>query len=868
MALRDPINVGLLNPKAYIQKNSWLPVSSHQIYEPSTVLFHPEGLFSEVIFGQVGSSERLYKRGYVDLRTKVFQPLIYRIIVSLKALYADVIAGKAYVYYDSTIQELVRCEMMDAGAGTGFTFFLKHFPNIKFKETDSLKRKDKLSILDKYKNNLMIDKYIVIPAGIRDIREENGRLSSEDINKLYLGLLSLSQAMPEQEEESSIFDSLRYNIQMRVVQVYEYIENLVTGKKGFAMGKFSARNVALANRNVITSPPISRVTSPNDPKYFKADETLVPLFQITKALTPAIVHSLRELFFSHVFDSDSVNYSLIDPKTFDLKYVQVKDEDRVLFTTTDGITKLINLFRNENIRHLPAAIKDSSGKFQYLYLVYDLQDTVYFLRNKEDFAEALMRRNTWGVGEGKVATDKSSWGIHNVKYLELLNTYGITKEEVIISGSGSLIAHGYPNSSGNNDLDLVVSNSTFNRLSNDSKFKIVDENGRNKLIDVTGNLEISDKHMAQWFKTDGIYKFKNRERTFESLKHTADNIGGYYFVDLEELNIKYHIVKTNKPENVKKIAWLESQMNNKYGKLKIKHLELLNDYDIPKNEAVISGSAALIAHGYPDGNNEDLDVTVSKETFNTLEKEFGFTPKPTSKGTPVLIDPTGKMEVMYFSPVAQLGFNQVKTNADEIDGYLFDSLSTLQTGYSLSPEERPKDKPKLRWLKYKVFNTQYLRPLTYMEMFYVAAYKSVNLTQPPKHVTATRYPILNVFGIIPTRVNIQTTEPNRTVHLRHASEPIDVVLPRYPILNAISQDSMSPHPSTLGGYGGDFDGDTMSMISVLSDEANQEIENFFQVPFSMINSNGQLNTGLSECKVGKYTFYSLTMSPPEVKNYI
>jgi len=427
---------------------------------------------------------------------------------------------------------------------------------------------------------------------------------------------------------------------------------------------------------------------------------MLPLFQVAKGSTPLMIHGIKDMFFNQIFDNTSINYSLIDSKTLELKYFTIKDEDRVLFTTSDGITKLINLFRNENIRHLPVAIKDEAGKFQYLYLVYDMGDQIYLLRNKNDFAEAL--------------ENKPSWGIQDIKYLELLD-----------------------------------------------------------------------------------------------------------------------------------------------------------QYNIPKDEAVISGSAALMAHGYPDGNNEDLDVTISKETFDRLAKEFGFKPKPTTKDTPVLIDPTGHMEVMYYSPVAQLEHKRVKEIADEIDGYLFDSLFTLQTGYTLSPELRPKDKPKLRWLKTRVYDPKHLRPLTYVEMFYIVAYVKINLSDPPHHTTATRYPILNVFGILPTRINIQTTEPNRTVELIHPISDIKVILPRYPIYNGQSQDSMCVHSSTFATYDADVDGDVLSAIVTLSEEANHEMENFYQQPFSVVNSAGHLNTGLKNCKIGGYTFHMLSREPNTAeKNYI
>ena len=67
---KAPMNLTILDPEEYIQRKNILPVSSHAMYETSTGRFHPEGLFSEVIFGQVGTNQRLVKRGFIDLHTQ------------------------------------------------------------------------------------------------------------------------------------------------------------------------------------------------------------------------------------------------------------------------------------------------------------------------------------------------------------------------------------------------------------------------------------------------------------------------------------------------------------------------------------------------------------------------------------------------------------------------------------------------------------------------------------------------------------------------------------------------------------------------------------------------------------------------------
>lgn len=71
------------------------------IFESSSTNFNPKGLFSTEIFGRVGSEDRTKKFGYIDLRIKVFHPLIYKHIVSLKKLYENILLGKVYAKFDN-----------------------------------------------------------------------------------------------------------------------------------------------------------------------------------------------------------------------------------------------------------------------------------------------------------------------------------------------------------------------------------------------------------------------------------------------------------------------------------------------------------------------------------------------------------------------------------------------------------------------------------------------------------------------------------------------------------------------------------------------------------------------------------------------
>ncbi len=69
--------------------------------------FHDDGLFSIAIFGRVGEDDRDKRFSYIDIKTRVFHPLIHKALVKLKGLYKDIMTGKAYAVWDDEEKDLV-----------------------------------------------------------------------------------------------------------------------------------------------------------------------------------------------------------------------------------------------------------------------------------------------------------------------------------------------------------------------------------------------------------------------------------------------------------------------------------------------------------------------------------------------------------------------------------------------------------------------------------------------------------------------------------------------------------------------------------------------------------------------------------------
>lgn len=423
-----PFNIRILDSDEYIKRKGCLPVTNLSIFESSSTRFHPDGLYSEAIFGQIGSKDRLVKRGYIDLRTKIITPHLFKQVMMLKTFYKDVLAGKAYAKIAPN-GDLTLTTPDDPEGHSGFQWFVDVLPTLKFPQTDSVQRQDRIALIEKFKDLLLIDKFIVLPAGVRDIRLVPGRrVSPEEINKFYTSLISLTQALPATPTSNPVFDSIKYQIQMKVMEVYNYIANLVEGKGGFAQRKFAARSVVYGSRNVITAAPLTRITSTkDDPHIFDVNEAFVPLFQAIKSSMPLMVHELKTTFFDQIFLNQSDNVPLIDPERgYALLYANVSYNETTRFTTSDGINDLMSNFRNEEIHFDPVTCKgklpdEDTPRDFYLYMCYDNDDEIYFFRDVTVFTDYWHSHNRF-----------STRGIE-----DLLKPLEPFKDEIIIVGDAA-----------------------------------------------------------------------------------------------------------------------------------------------------------------------------------------------------------------------------------------------------------------------------------------------------------------------------------------------------------------------------------------------------------------------------------------------
>lgn len=391
-----PFNVSLLETS--LNKLSRIrPTTSMDITEGMTEDLHPDGLYSILTFGEVQSAERHARFSYINLNAKIFHPFIFRQILKVKGWYKDLISGKKYFIWNDTIKDFEPSN--EAEGKTGYSFFVKHYTEINFKKTKSASRELRIDLLNKYRNNCMLQYHLVIPAGLRELTiDDNGRKVEDEINDKYRKLIAISRTIQSGAgaSESPVYDNARWALQQGAEEIFEILFRMVTGKKGFIQNKYAKRRVIDGTRNVITSLDMSSVKL-GDPKQVKVTDTQFGLFETMRGILPLAVFKIRNDWLSKVFSEGEDLAILVDRKTLTPKEVKLSVDNQDRWVSNEGLEQLIMGFSYEKRRHNPIIIDD-----HYIGLVYRDDKTFKFFNDINELPDDFNKENVHPISWGEL----------------------------------------------------------------------------------------------------------------------------------------------------------------------------------------------------------------------------------------------------------------------------------------------------------------------------------------------------------------------------------------------------------------------------------------------------------------------------------
>lgn len=351
-----PFNIFLMELTPQLIR-SMRPTVTTEIFETGTRNFHKDGLFSVETFGPLGSPERDGRFSFINLNTRIFHPLIYKRLGSLKRLYLDILEGRRYAVFNTETFDFEPSNEMEGD--TGFAFFVRHFPELKIEEGDSEIRNLRVKLINKNKENALVDKVLVMPAGLRDLMvEPTGRTSEDEINKYYRSIISISSSLDSGREpsEDPVINNSRLQLQRQFNEIFESIFNMIKGKKGFAAAKWASRKILNGTANVITP---MRIVGPRigDPGTPNVNHVQLGLYQTIKAVLPKTRYFLRSGWLGEVFSGNSEDeIRLTNPKTLRAEYVQPSPEAIERWTTRDGLDAQITRYKTPAFRSKPIMV--------------------------------------------------------------------------------------------------------------------------------------------------------------------------------------------------------------------------------------------------------------------------------------------------------------------------------------------------------------------------------------------------------------------------------------------------------------------------------------------------------------------------------
>lgn len=366
-----PFNVEILrtNTPAF---NLLKPVTSLDYFESQNGDLHDEGLFSLSIFGRMGDPARDSRFSYVNTKTKIFHPFIFRALIQLRGFYKDLIAGKQYALWDDAQKDFVPANELTGR--TGYAFFVEHWEKIDFKFNKSPVREQRVHLINKYKDRALANRVVIMPAGLRDIEiGDDGRTTVGEINALYRRIISISRTIPDTDFlDDPQYDLARNMLQNAFNEIYDAIEKMLTGKSGFFQARWGSRRVFNGTRNVITAMnvPIAELGAPNVPKF---TDTVIGLYQLAKGILPITIYLLRSGYLEKVFSPGNGQALLVNPTTLKSEMIELPPDVYDRWTTVEGLEKVITSYKDAEIRNRTVMLDRHA-----LALVYAPADKMVF----------------------------------------------------------------------------------------------------------------------------------------------------------------------------------------------------------------------------------------------------------------------------------------------------------------------------------------------------------------------------------------------------------------------------------------------------------------------------------------------------------
>lgn len=275
--------INLLDVEKFLKQTKALgPVKTPQLFQGKSTSPHPDGLFSEDIFGIDGSRDWDEKYSWIELNAPILHPVIYDIMYKrIEKKIVPLLSGEKSFSLNS--QGIL--EEDENGNINGITDLYNNRHDWRFnieEDPDSTRNKIVNKILKNIKEEkLFMTKLLVIPPGLRpfSVMQESGEVNIDELNDIYQKILILSIQL--KSVSGTLFDILAYKLQNHIRDLYEFVRTKTAKKEGMIRRLMLGTRVDFTARTVI---------SPN-PKL-NAGQVGVPFRIVCQIFEPFIIYGL------------------------------------------------------------------------------------------------------------------------------------------------------------------------------------------------------------------------------------------------------------------------------------------------------------------------------------------------------------------------------------------------------------------------------------------------------------------------------------------------------------------------------------------------------------------------------------------------
>lgn len=380
----DPAKLVKINNLSEISN----PIFFNKFGQPTS-----DGLLSNEIFG-ITKTDRSTSYAYIDLGEYFIAPAFYKAWCRLDSKL------KACVHQTEKfkINKEGKLEVDKENGNNGIKWLKDNYDKFHWKENQSFTHNQDLKYMTKFKNEVFINCYPVIPAYYRDVESSGGqKVKVGTVNELYNQLILATKSLKESKDYGlTLSGSIRGRIQECILEIYNWFgeEPQIGRKFGILRRASMAKTTDYSSRLVMTAPKLN--VEDIEDLTIDCDHASIPLASLAVNFFPFVLFHMRR-FFENEFSGRLSITDFDTGKEYPLENYQ-------LYYSEDELKKQIDRFvHGYSNRFIPVQLPVKSKTPMYMRfkgnLISSEEATAHIKDNKPletlESSTIIDRHTTW-----------------------------------------------------------------------------------------------------------------------------------------------------------------------------------------------------------------------------------------------------------------------------------------------------------------------------------------------------------------------------------------------------------------------------------------------------------------------------------------